>query len=78
MRQLALLPVLLVLAGCGSQGQNVKDVQVDLHGNGGTITLQGGKKIKLLLVGVDRCPIEFTSGHYDGTFVVLGVRPACQ
>lgn len=56
----------------------MKDVQVDLHGTGGTITLQGGKKIKLLLVGVDRCPIEFTSGHYDGTFVVLGVRPACR
>lgn len=78
MRRLALLPVLLALAGCGSQGQNVKGVHVDERGTGGEITLQGGKKIKLLLVGVGRCPIEFTSGRYDGTFVILGVRQSCQ
>jgi hypothetical protein len=78
MRRLALLPVLLALAGCGSQGHNVKDVQVDVPGTGGTITPQDGSKIKLLLVATDRCPINFTSGRYDGTFVILGVRRSCK
>ena len=77
MRRLAPLAVLLVLAGCGSQGQNVKKVQVDARGTRGTITLQGGKEIKVLLVGADRCQIGFTSGRYDGTFVILGVRRFC-
>lgn len=71
----ALVCVVVLLAGCGSQGG--PDVEIPFRSTEGKVLLEDGREIRVFLEGYDRCSIEFVDSSFDGEALFLTVQRFC-